>query len=118
MWWVGLALAREIVITPNGTNDALQNALKVARSGDIIALKEGLFRECVTIENRDIALVGRGGKLIGNGHCAAVLTTANAELTIRNLTISHRGKRCVVVRGRRSTLFGHRYPHGLWFQQD
>ena len=24
MWWVGLALAREIVITPNGTNDALQ----------------------------------------------------------------------------------------------
>ena len=58
MWWVGLALAREIVITPNGTNDALPS-LKVARSGDIIALKEGLFRECVTIENRDIAwLVG------------------------------------------------------------
>ena len=61
MWFLTLisaVFAKDIVIQPNGTNDALRNAIKQSQSGDRIILQQGTYAECVSNLGKDIIIFG------------------------------------------------------------
>lgn len=106
MWYlIASAFAKDISIRPNGTNDALYNAIKEASSGDRIILQEGTYKECVHTNGKDLIFHGENGaKLIGNGSCAQVVTVEGGQLDISSITFAHKNKGCILVQGRHSTV--------------
>jgi hypothetical protein len=106
MWYfVAFAYAKDINVSPNGTNDALYNAIKEANSGDKILLEAGSYKECVNTLGKDLILQGQAGaKIIGNGSCDYALTVETGQVIIKSLNFSHRNKGCIIVKGRQASL--------------
>lgn len=109
MWvlWIGThsAEAKDWNITPNGTNDALYNAIKQAQSGDVITLHGGIFKECINSQEKDLKITAaNGAQITGNGSCAAVITVTKGELHLENIALSH-NKTCLLVQNRTSTVY-------------
>ena len=82
MWYfIAFAQAKDIVVNPSSTNDALHNAIKEAVSGDRLILGSGQYKECVSNNGKDLILEGQpGAKLIGNGSCDYALTVKGGQL--------------------------------------
>ena len=105
MWlFISTALAKDIVIQPNGTNDSLRLAIKEAESGDRIVLQKGNYEECVTNEGKDIILYGeKDAQIVGNGSCDSLFSLYSGEVWIQNLRFQSK-KNCVRVENRGSVL--------------
>ena len=107
MWFLTLisaVFAKDIVIQPNGTNDALRNAIKQSQSGDRIVLQQGTYAECVSNLGKDIIIFGeKEAQITGNGSCDALLTVSSGEVWVQNLRFQHK-ETCVIVENRGSIL--------------
>jgi hypothetical protein len=98
-----VAQAASLCVNPGGSGGCygtIQAAVDAASDGDEIVIRAGKYVEQVTIIDKDLTLVGRGGAVVqapipmeqtlldatGLGE-RPVIGVANAEVTVRNLTI-------------------------------
>lgn len=100
---VGVAQASSLCVHPGGAGqcyDSIQAAVDAASDGDQIVIRPGKYVEQVAIIDKDLTLVGREGAVVqafpgmeeilfeATGVSARpIIGVANAEVTIRGLTI-------------------------------
>lgn len=102
-WGNTVAQAAGICVHPTGAGNCfstLQAAVNAANNGDRISIRAGIYVEQVTIIDKDLTLIGRSGAVIeappemqdtlsvvGGVEGRPIILVAEAEVTIRNLTI-------------------------------
>jgi hypothetical protein len=101
-----IAYAASLCVQPSGAGHcftSIQGAVDAANTGDRIIIRAGKYTEQVTINGKDLELVGRSGAVLqapadmqdtqspvaGNPDFEArpILLVTNAEVTVRDLTI-------------------------------
>ena len=101
MGWFLLLLtpvfAKEWIVQPSKTNDALLSTIRESDSGDVLVLNGGIFEECINTLGKDLIFEGRNGaQVVGNGSCPALVNITSGEVQLNNMSLSHKDT-CVAI---------------------
>jgi len=87
----GPAGARRIVVDPAGTIPSLTAALALARPGDTIVVRAGVYQEPRIVVAVPVTIVGEPGAIFDGGGSHEVITVRANSVTILGLTIRNVG---------------------------
>jgi len=79
----------DLIVSPNGNYPTINSALKVARNGDKILVKTGLYKEKIVI-NKNIELIADGSPIIESGQDCITMDTDHA--LIKGFTIQSKAR--------------------------
>jgi nitrous oxidase accessory protein len=113
---------RRIVVIPGGPVATVAAALRMARAGDTVVVKAGVYREPRLDVTVSVTILGEGGAVLDGGGAHEVLRLRADGVTVRGLTIRNVGtsftedragirldgvRRCVIADNRLlGTFFG------------
>jgi nitrous oxidase accessory protein len=81
----------EIVVEPGTAVPTLAAALALARDGDVIRVRPGVYREGETVVDRRVELVGEGWPVLDGGGANTVLTVTADGVRIRGFVLRGAG---------------------------
>ena len=83
--------AREHVVDPRGPLATLGAALGVARDGDRIVVRPGVYREPTIVVSRRVTIAGDSGAVLDGEDRHAIMVIAADDVTVRGLTFRRTG---------------------------
>ncbi|MFZ5624534.1 MAG: nitrous oxide reductase family maturation protein NosD [Gemmatimonadota bacterium] len=85
------AFATDIVVSPAGPVPTLTAGLALARPGDRIIVRAGIYREPPIVVAKRVSIVGEGRPVLDGGGDRQILTVTADSVTIRGLVFRHTG---------------------------
>lgn len=85
------AAGRKIIAGQGQQVNSLAKAVALARDGDTILLKNGIYKEGNVLITKSIYLLGEGQTILDGQHQHELLTISGRNITIRNIRIQHAG---------------------------
>lgn len=85
------ANARIITVGKNQVITSLKKAIELAKAGDTIFLKKGIYREGNNIINKPLTVLGEEGTVLDGEHKHEILTISGQRVAIRGITFKNSG---------------------------
>jgi len=82
---------REIVVDPRGTLSTVTAALALARPGDVVRVRAGVYREPRLVIDKRVELVGEDGAVLDGQNAHEVVTVTADSVLIRGFTVQNVG---------------------------
>jgi nitrous oxidase accessory protein len=83
--------ARELVVDPRGALTTLGAALAVARDGDRVVVRPGVYREPTIVVSRRVTISGDSGAVLDGEDQRAIMIVAADDVTVRGFTFRRTG---------------------------
>ena len=86
-----ISIANTIVVGPNQTVNTLSKADSLAKAGDTIRLKSGVYKEGNILISRSITLIGEGKVVLDGENKNELLTISGRRILIKNIQFRNAG---------------------------
>lgn len=83
--------ASSIEVCPSCSVSSLTEAIKIAKDGDRITIKKGLYKEHSIVIDKSLEIIGEEGAIIDGESQAEIITVIANDVTLRGLTIQNVG---------------------------
>lgn len=86
-----LAFCKEIVVSKNGEIPSVHRAIQLAKDGDVIRIKKGVYNEYNLDIHRSIAIIGENGAVIDGQKKGKIFQIYADGVSLKNLTLQNVG---------------------------